>query len=215
MVKTLFNLIALYLLVKLFLFLAKIVISPFLSKQDSNNNVEKYGSPDVEKRWLTEKEINNLFTEKELDNLGYTIDDVKKVISWNAEVEKLIKKENSTKDEIMKIVSKNLRRMKHHELWVEKYRTLKPIYKGKGKFYVYQYKIHNQVMYIGKGTKISFSAVPYNRAADVWDHKHCRAYIDMIEVEILKCFEDEADALSYEIELIKRYGLKNLLNRRH
>lgn len=63
-------------------------------------------------------------------------------------------------------------------------------------FYVYEAKIDNNVIYIGKGTK--------NR------YKHCYRKWKNCEVNILEYFDSSEDAFKKEKELIKKYGRLDL-----
>ena len=78
-----------------------------------------------------------------------------------------------------------------------------------GYSYVYEYHIDDKVVYIGKGSKT------YIRALDIWNHKYCRKYTKDIIIHIVKHFNNTNDALKYESELIKYYGINNLLNKKH
>lgn len=83
-------------------------------------------------------------------------------------------------------------------------------------FYVYQYNdpIKEKVFYIGKGTK--------NRAYSTNKNIYVQQRIKLLEdsgisfkdevVEIIKYFDNSMDALEYEKQMIKHYGLENLLN---
>ena len=112
--------------------------------------------------------------------------------------------------------NKDIRSYNHQRMWVEKYSKLKNNDTSDGNnYYVYQYMLNHKVIYIGKGTTNFESSVKYSRAADIYKHKSCRPFIDDIEVIVVKGFDNESDALQYEISLIKYYGIDNLLNKRH
>lgn len=63
-------------------------------------------------------------------------------------------------------------------------------------FYVYQAKLDNEIIYIGKGTKYRYT--------------HCLRKWKNCEVTILEYFESAEDAFVREEELIKKYGRKDL-----
>ncbi len=112
--------------------------------------------------------------------------------------------------------NKNIRFHNHQRIWIEKYSKLKNNDTSDGdSYYVYQYVVNDKVIYIGKGTTDYTISVKYSRAADIYNHETCRPFINDIKVIILKGFDNELDALQYEISLIKHYRIENLLNKRH
>ncbi len=105
---------------------------------------------------------------------------------------------------------------------IMKWENLRPINGSKNDpYYIYFYYIEGVVKYVGKGKTVlnpninnEHKFITYHRAGNIYDHKHCKPYMDKISIKIIETFECEKKALVRESVLIAQYGLENLLNKK-